>query len=66
MNKESGMFKYQGKDIAYSSKRKVNYKGETMNVCIYWTAEDRQATGKYTINIFVDGYDIGETSFVLK
>lgn len=66
MNKESGMFKYQDKDIAYSSKRKIYYKGENMNVCIYWTAEDEQAVGKYTVNIFVDGYDIGETTFELK
>lgn len=66
MNKESGMFKYQDKDIAYSSKRKINYKGENTNVCVYWTTPEELPVGKYRVNIFVDGYDIGETSFELK
>jgi len=66
MNKESAMFSYQGREIAYSSKRKVDYQGIDANVCIFWINEGEQAPGTYTVNIFVDGYDIGESNFILK
>ena len=66
MNSGSGMFMYGGKEIAYSSVRKIDYSGEDVNICIYWKAEVEQAPGRYEINIFADGYDVGQTSLLLK
>ena len=66
MNKNSKLFMFEGKEIAYSVKRKINYKGERKDVCIYWTAEDTQAKGKYNITIFADEKNIGEKLFELK
>jgi hypothetical protein len=66
MSEESGMFDYHGKEIAYSSKRDLVYNGQKTDVCIYWTANSEQATGKYDIDIFMDGSQIGQQYFVLK
>jgi hypothetical protein len=66
MNKESGMFMYQGKEIAYSSKRQVTYNGNKTDVCIFWVATEEQAVGNYSIDIFMDGNQIGEQTFSLK
>jgi myosin heavy subunit len=66
MNKESGMFIFQGKEIAYSSKRQVTYNGTRTDVCIFWIATEEQAIGSYSIDLFMDGNQIGEQAFSLK
>jgi predicted nucleic acid-binding Zn-ribbon protein len=66
INKESAMFNFGGKQIVYSSLRQVEYNGADMEVCIFWTAEAELIPGKYEMNIFVDGADVGQTSLELK
>jgi len=67
MNDESGMFDFNGKEIAFSSRRKINYKGRDLNTCVYLLMPDEDMPkGKYSINIFVDGKDIGQNSFTMK
>jgi myosin heavy subunit len=66
MNTESGMFIYNGKEIAYSSKRNLTYEGKKTDVCMYWTADAEQVPGRYSIDIFMDGAQIGEAKFTLK
>ncbi len=66
MSRESGMFTYQGREIAFSSQRNVNYQGKKQEVIIFWTAEEEQAIGNYIIDIFADGSNIGESILKLK
>jgi len=66
MNKESGMFKYHGREIAFSSKRKVDYNGKKTNVCTYYISDTELVPGKYDVDIFMDGNQIGESFFNLK
>jgi len=66
MSDDSGMFNYQGKEIAYSSKRHLTYEGDKTEVCIFWTANTEQLEGKYDVDIFMDGNQIGEQYFTLK
>ena len=66
MSDDSGMFNYQGKEIAYSSKRHLEYDGNKTEVCIFWTANTEQLEGKYDVDIFMDGNQIGEQYFTLK
>ncbi len=66
MSAESGMFDYQGKTIAYSSKRDFTYTGKKIDVCMFWTANSEQVSGKYDVDIFMDGSQIGEQSLTLK
>jgi len=66
MSSESGMFNFNGKEIAYSSKRHLTYEGDKTNVCVFWTADEEQLSGKYDVDIFMDGNQIGEQYFTLK
>ncbi len=66
-NSQSSNFDYNGKSIAYSIVRDFAYKGEDTQICMFWDAEDQVIMrGKFNIDIFVDGKNIGKSSFVLK
>ncbi len=62
----SKMFNYQGKEIAYSALKKITYKGEITEVCMFWQATREYPPGKYSVDIFADGSKIGSQNFVLK
>jgi hypothetical protein len=66
INKESAMFNFQGKEIVYSSHRQIEYNGLDTDVCIYWNSDTQMIPGRYEMNIFIDGTDIGQTSIELK
>ncbi len=66
LNKESGMFMYRDKEIAYSSKREVNYDGKKTDVCAYWISDTELVPGTYDVDIFMDNGQIGQTKFSLK
>lgn len=62
------LFQFEDLKIAYSAMREVNYEGLDLPVAIYWdnTGEPELMPGKYTVNIFADGNEIGETTFEIK
>jgi len=66
MSKDSGMFTYKKKEIAYSSKRQLEYQGYKTHVCLFWTANSEQVEGKYEVDIYMDGSKIGKQIFTLK
>lgn len=65
-NEESGFFMYEGKEIAYSSKKEINYNGKDTEVCMYWINNMEQPEGDYSMDIFIDGKNIGTKNIVLK
>ncbi|MBR4266998.1 MAG: hypothetical protein IKQ46_13175 [Bacteroidales bacterium] len=62
MNESSGFFNYQGKEIAYSSKKTINYDGKTQNAVIYIISREVLNGGNYQADIFCDGRNIGSVS----
>ena len=60
---KKGTFSYEGKNIAYSMMKKVEYTGEEVNVTTYWDVTEYLSAGKYTISIFADGNMIGSKAF---
>lgn len=62
------LFQFEDLKIPYSAMREVNYEGLDLPVAIFWdnTGEPELMTGKYTVNIFADGNEIGETTFEIK
>ncbi len=66
MNSESGMFNFQGREIAYSAKREVTYNGKKTDVCTFYTTDNELVPGKYDVDIFMDAGQIGESNFSLK
>lgn len=62
-------FVFSGELMQYSIKKTINYRNAEQMVCLQWDKEDDKTpamTGTYNIAVFVDGYEIGQTSFTLK
>jgi hypothetical protein len=61
------LFQFEDMKIPFSVKREVTYEGNALPVNIYWDNEGAEfMTGEYTIDIFVDGNNIGTTKLVMK
>jgi hypothetical protein len=61
------LFQFEDMKIPFSAKREVTYEGNALPVNIYWDNEGAEfMTGEYTIDIFVDGNNIGTTKLVMK
>ena len=65
---EDNLFKFEDLKIQYSAMREVVYEGKDLPVAIFWdnTGEPELMTGTYTVNLFADGFEIGETTFTLQ
>ena len=62
----SGRFRFENRDIAYSMRRTIEYDGEEQNVVMYWDIEEYLSPGTYRADIFAEGNLIGRKSFVLE
>ncbi len=64
----SDLFQFEDLKIQYSAVRDVVYEGKDLPVAIFWdnTSEPELMTGTYTINLFADGNEIGETTFEIQ
>jgi len=62
------LFQFEDLKIQYSAMRDVVYEGKDLPVAIFWdnTNQPELMTGTYTINLFADGNEIGETNFELQ
>jgi predicted nucleic acid-binding Zn-ribbon protein len=63
---EYDLFEFEGKEIAYTSKREINYKGDQADICIYWKKAEELLPGLYYVDVFTDGKRIGTMAFSLK
>ena len=59
MNESSGFFNYQGKEIAYSSKKNINYDGKAQNAVVYIISREVLSAGNYQADVFCEGRNIG-------
>ena len=60
------VFIFEEKEIVYSAKRTIDYQNKAKDICIYFSKNDGFLPQKYTVDIFADGVQIGETSFELE
>jgi FtsZ-binding cell division protein ZapB len=62
------LFQFEDLKIPYSAMREVNYEGQDLPVNIFWdnSGESELMVGTYTIDLFVDGNNIGTTSIEFK
>ncbi|MCR5454931.1 MAG: hypothetical protein K6F33_08105 [Bacteroidales bacterium] len=62
VNENTGYFKYQGNEIAYSGKKSINYDGSAQAVIIYAISREVLPSGMYQADIFCDGRTIGSVN----
>lgn len=68
MKSEKDLFKFEDMKIPYSAMREVEYEGSELPVSIYWdnSKESPLISGRYSVDVFADGRNIGTTSFDVK
>ena len=60
-------FTLDGTTVPFSAMREVEYEGDALEVCIFYElAGEEMATGTYYVDLFLEGAQIGTTSFSLK
>ncbi|MCB0819156.1 MAG: hypothetical protein KDC13_00940, partial [Bacteroidetes bacterium] len=57
-----------GSEIQYSVKKEIFYDNKVMQICLNWdvTQDEALTAGKYMVEIYSDGVQIGATDFTLK
>ncbi len=60
------LFEFDGKQSIFSSKRTVEYLNQDIELCIYWNNNGDLIPGKYTVNLYLEGNQIGSAVFNLK
>ena len=59
-------FTYEGVVGIYTMIRKVDYKNELLDVCIYWDIPSVLSPGLYIVELYLEEVQIGKTSMELK
>jgi hypothetical protein len=62
----SGTFKYQGQDALYTTKKVIEFNQKAQTVTVYWDKGSDYAKGKYNVELFSNGFQIGKGEFDLK
>lgn len=58
-------FEFEGDRLTYSASRDVDYQNQDLGVSIFYTGSGFTA-GRYTVEIYCDGYRIGSTQIDMK
>jgi FtsZ-binding cell division protein ZapB len=68
MKSEKDLFKFEDMKIPYSAMREVEYEGNELAVSIYWDNSKSAplVAGRYAVDVFADGRNIGSTTFDVK
>lgn len=60
------IFEAGEEQLVYSANRVVEYLNQDVDMCIYWNNDGQLIKGTYNVFLFLEGNEIGTTSFLLK
>lgn len=63
---EAEVFPAEDNKLVCSAKREVEYLNKDLDMCIFWTNDGSLIPGKYSVYLYLEGHNIGETTFLLK
>jgi DNA repair exonuclease SbcCD ATPase subunit len=63
---DAGTFECDGKSMAYSAKRELEYENADIDMCIFWDKTEELIAGTYSVRLYSEGYEIGYGSMVFK
>jgi FtsZ-binding cell division protein ZapB len=65
---ENNMFEYNGVRGLFSTVKDIYYENREIDICMYWLVKENEVLkpGKYLIEAYTDGLDIGTTELILK
>ena len=56
----------QKEELKMSSKRTINYQNKNTDLCIFYEIENSIPAGNYIVEVYAEGFLIGETSIALR
>ncbi len=59
-------FEVKGRKSVYTHAREIDYTNSSQDVCLYWTSSDVITEGKYIIQLFTEGNELGNYSLTLR
>lgn len=61
-------FMYKGSKLQYTAMKVVDYQNQAYGVCVYWNRRATQTLqpGTYNVDVFIDDFNVGHTSFTLR
>lgn len=62
----SGVFKFGGKEVVYTAKQSVRYDNSGQNVDFIYTRGAKYEPGKYPVELYSEGFRIGQGVFEVK
>ncbi len=66
MSTSSETFTFNGQATLYTTKESIMYENRNTDLCVYWEKGNTYNSGKYTIELYCEGNQIGITSLMLK
>ena len=60
------VFVCNGEQMIYSALREVDYQGEEVEICIYFSSSESFSKGKYTVEFYTEETKLGTAEMVLK
>jgi hypothetical protein len=66
MSTSSETFMYNGQAALYTTKESIMYENRNTDLCVYWEKGSAYNPGKYTIELYCEGNQIGSASLILK
>lgn len=66
MKSDKNVFTFENMKIPYSAMRQIEYEGNDLPVSVYYDLSEQLAPGRYTIDVFADGSNIGTTGLDVK
>lgn len=62
----SNVFPFENKNIEFSMKKEIVYKGERLKEELFWEVSETLMPGTYRVDLFAEGRLIGSTNFSIK
>lgn len=66
MSTSSETFLYNNQPTLYTTKESIMYENRNTDLCVFWDKGGKYASGKYTIELYCEGNQMGITTLVLK
>ncbi|MBI2969073.1 MAG: hypothetical protein HYY40_14835 [Bacteroidetes bacterium] len=62
----ANVFEHEGKMLAFSAKKDFEYTNVSLELCVYFDKPDDLKPGKYSVDIFCEGAQVGEAVLELE
>ncbi len=66
LSNQEQSFEHKGEQIPYTEKREIEYNNKDIEACIFWSNQQKLSKGDYRIELFSEGYLIGQSTIHLK